>query len=107
MAIASNPHEPWFANEEKSLYWLPIKKFDYADDISGHEYIQLQTEIREFAANIRAQLVEHDIAVANVATQQHLDHRALGSRVAMAIGFKTKEELVLAKLILNRCDELD
>jgi len=106
MAKASNPHEPWFANEEKSLYWLHIKKFDYADDISGHEYIQLQTEIREFAANIRAQLVEHDIAVANVATQQHLDYR-IGSRLAVAVGFKTKEELVLAKLILNRCNELD
>lgn len=106
MAIASSSNEVRFANEEKSLYWLPIKKFGYADDISGHEFIQLQSEIREFAANIRAQLVEHDITVANIATQQQMDYRALGSKVAVAIGFKTKEELVLAKLIL-KCDELD
>ncbi len=106
MAIASSSNEVRFANEEKSLYWLPIKKFGYADDISGHEFIQLQSEIREFAANIRAQLVEHDITVANIATQQQMDYRALGSKVAVAIGFKTKEELVLAKLIL-KCDESD
>lgn len=106
MAIANNHYETRYATEDKGLYWLYLKDFGYADDISGHEYIQLQSEIRAFVAEMQDQLQSHDITIANVATQQQMDHRRLGSRVCVAIAFKTKEELVMARLTL-KCDELD
>lgn len=106
MAIANSYYETRYATKDKGLYWLYLKNFGYADDISGHEYIQLQSEIRSFVAEMQDQLRSHDITIANVATQQQMDHQRLGSRVGVAIAFKTKEEFVLAKLIL-KCDELE
>ena len=103
---ANNFRELRLDNDERGLYWMTVRRFAYMDDISGHEFIELQTEIRSYVAQIQTQLKEHDIDIANVATQQHLDYRALGSRVAVAIGFRSKEELALTKLIL-KCDELD
>jgi hypothetical protein len=106
MAIANNHYETRYATEDKGLHWLYLKNFGYADDISGHEFIELQAEIRAFIAKMQDQLQSHNISIANVATQQQIDHRRLGSRVSVAIAFKTKEELVMAKLALE-CDELD
>ena len=97
------PDGPWI-NEPKSHYWLPYRKIPYYSDITGSEFIELQKNIREIVGEVADILREHGIEVINIATQQIHEHRTYSSVIGVAVAFKSKEDLVMAKMIL-KCDD--
>lgn len=105
----------------KSLHWLTLKNFGYDSDINGNEFIQLQTEIRAYVNGITQQLKEHNILIAKVEEHQQMSSADVCSRrqqlaagdvsnqyafdnICVDIAFSSREDLVLAKLIL-KCHE--
>lgn len=103
MARALREEGVWF--EEKSHYWMVYKKFYFYDDVSGNEYIELQKDIRAAVADVRQQLAEHQIDVINVATHQFLDANRGGNTVGVAVAFKSREDLAMAKILIE-CDSV-
>jgi len=93
------PEGRWL--DTPSTYWLVVKRITYFDDISGNDYIQLQGEVRAEIERVRDILSEHNIVLANVATQDMLDPLQYNSVIGIAVAFKCREDLVMAKLILN------
>jgi hypothetical protein len=97
------PDGVWFQNVG-SPYWLIYKKFHHYDDISGSEYIELQQNIRDAVGEVANQLQEHDIKIVNVSTHKFLDPHYSWVH-GIAIAFETREDLVMAKLLL-KCDSV-
>jgi len=105
MAIANRiPEGRWNLDEQQSHYWMVYKKFYYFDDATGNEYIEIQRQVREAIAEIRSQLDQHQIDVINVATQQQLEHTIQGTAIGIAVAFKSREDLAMAKILIE-CDE--
>jgi hypothetical protein len=98
------PDGPW-VKEPRSHHWLPFKKIPYYSDITGTEFIELQKNIREVVIREAVDVLhEHGIEIINVATQQIHDHKTYSDIMGVAIAFKSKEDLVMAKMIL-KCDD--
>lgn len=97
------PDGPW-DKLTKSHYWLPFKKIPYYSDFSGNEYIELQKNIREMLGEVINTLKEHGIEVVNVATQQHFHAQSFSEVMSVAIAFKSREDLVMAKMLV-KCDD--
>jgi hypothetical protein len=89
--------------EERSHYWLVYKKFHFYEDVTGNEYMNIQRDIREAVAEVRRQLEEHQIDIINVAQQQFLDHNRHGNTIGIAVAFKNREDLAMAKMLIE-CD---
>jgi hypothetical protein len=91
--------------EERSHYWMVYKKFYFYEDVTGNEYMNIQREIREAIAEVRQQLEEHQIGIINVAQQQFLDHNRYGNTIGIAVAFKNREDLAMARMLIE-CDSV-
>ena len=89
--------------DERSHYWMVYKKFYFYEDVTGNEFINIQQEIRAAIAEVRQQLEEHQIGIINVAQQQFLDPMRGGNTIGIAVAFKTREDLAMAKILIE-CD---
>ena len=89
--------------DERSHYWMVYKKFYFYEDVTGNEYINIQRDIRAAVAKVRQQLEEHQIDVINVAQQQFLDPDRGGNTIGISVAFKTREDLAMAKILIE-CD---
>ncbi|CAB4241616.1 hypothetical protein UFOVP71_154 [uncultured Caudovirales phage] len=106
MAISNRiPEGRWDTNEQRSHYWMVYKKFHYFHDASGNEYIEIQRQVREAIAEVRSQLEEHQIDIINVATQQFMDTMRDGTCLGVAVAFKSREDLAMAKILVE-CDSV-
>jgi hypothetical protein len=106
MAIATHkgiPVGPWWPNID-SVHWLVYKTFISYDDDSGNDLIQLRQHMRAVLQQAVAELQKHKIEVANAQCQESYDHRSFEKVYKLAIGFKCREDLVMAKLVIT-CDE--
>jgi hypothetical protein len=106
MAIATHkglPIGPW-RNDVKTDHWLVYKTFISYDDASGNDLIQLRQHIRAVLQQVVAELQEHKIEIVNAQTGEMYDHRSFERVYKLAIGFGCKEDLVMAKLVLNLDD---
>ena len=104
MAKAINNYDrKW--TEERSHYWMVFKKFHFYEDVTGNEYTNIQRDIRTAVAEVRQQLEEHQIEIINVAQQQFLDPRHGGNTIGIAVAFKNREDLVMAKMLIE-CDSV-
>jgi len=105
MAIANRiPEGRWDTTEQRSHYWMVYKKFYYFDDATGSEFIEIQQEIRKAVAEVKTQLQEHQIDIINVSQQQFLDAKQGGRTIGIAVAFKSREDLAMAKILVE-CDE--
>jgi len=106
MAISNRlPEGRWNHAEQQSHYWMVYKKFYYFDDATGNEYIEIQRQIREAIAEVRSQLDEHKIDIINVASQQFLEPTMHGTCIGIAVAFKSREDLAMAKILVE-CDSV-
>jgi alpha-amylase/alpha-mannosidase (GH57 family) len=103
MAKAINYNQVW--TDEKSHYWMVYKKFYFYEDVTGNEYITIQKDIREAVAEVRRQLDEHQIDIVNVAQQQFLDPMRGGNTIGIAVAFKNRDDLAMAKMLIE-CDSI-
>ncbi len=94
------PEGRW-AEEPRTHYWLVYKQFGYFADISGNEMIRLRQTVRDAVAEVRDKLAEHDIEIINVATQEYLDAKNYGNMIGVAVAFKSIEDKVMAKILLD------
>jgi hypothetical protein len=100
------PHEGcWNDNDHRSHYWMVYKKFHYYDDATGNDFIAMQKQIREAIAEVQAQLAEHQIDVINVAQQQFLEPNTYTNVLGVAVAFKSREDLAMAKMLIE-CDSV-
>jgi len=74
--------------------------------MDGNDWMSLRKQILFDTNEVVELLEEHNIEISDCFTQEFVDHKNLGTRVGLAIGFADKEDKILAKLIL-KCDELD
>ena len=100
MAMSQIPQGKWF-KDKKTEHWLRYKKFHLFDDASGSEHIALQADLRKAMSEAAGILEEHKIPIANIYSENYLDHQAYGNVYCVAIGFECKEDLVMAKLVLK------
>lgn len=91
--------------DEKSHYWMVYKKFFFYDDVTGNEYINIQKDIRDAVVEVKRQLEEHQIDIINVATEQFLDPVRLGNCIGVAVAFKNRDDLAMAKMLID-CDSV-
>lgn len=106
MAISNQfPEGRWDTMEQRTHYWMVYKKFYYFDDHTGSEFIEIQQEIRKAIAEVKKQLQEHQIDIINVAQQQFLDTKASGNTIGIAVAFKSREDLAMAKILVE-CDSV-
>ena len=106
MAIATNkgmPIGPW-KSDVKTDHWLVFKTFISYDDDSGNDLIQLKQHIRAVLQQAVAELQEHKIEVVNAQTGEMYDHRSFEKVYKLALGFGSREDLVMAKLVI-KCEE--
>jgi predicted component of viral defense system (DUF524 family) len=96
------PHGKWL--KRKTDYWLCYKKFHMFSDATGSDHIALQAELREAMREAAEILEEHKINIANIYSENVLDHRMYDNVYRIAIGFESKEDLVMAKLVLKADD---
>lgn len=99
----SIPEGKWF-KDKKTEHWLRYKKFHMFSDASGSEHIALQAELRKAMSEAASILEEHKIPIANIYSENFLDHRYYDNVYCVAIGFESKEDLVMAKLVLKLDD---
>jgi len=104
MAKAINNYNQYWS-DERSNYWMVYKKFHFYEDVTGNEYITIQKDIREAVAEVRQQLEEHQIDIVNVAQQQFLDPMRGGNTIGVAVAFKNREDLAMAKMLIE-CDSV-
>jgi len=102
---AGFPNGRWDGEEQRSHYWMIYKKFYYIEDATGNDYIEMQRQVRESIAEVRDQLAEHHIDIINVATHQFLEPSIYGTCLGLAVAFKSKEDLVMAKMLVD-CDSV-
>jgi hypothetical protein len=88
----------------KTDHWLVYKSFGIVDENSGNEFIQVREEIGRAISEATDQLRAHGIEVANAWCQDMYDHRSFERLYKVAIGFASKEDLVMAKLVI-KCEE--
>jgi hypothetical protein len=88
----------------KTDHWLVYKSFGITDDASGNDFIQVREEIGRAISEATDQLHVHGIEVANAWCEEMYDHRSFERLYKVAIGFYSKEDLVMAKLVI-KCEE--
>lgn len=103
MAKSTMPEGKWF-KDKKTEHWLRYKKFHIFDDATGGEHIALQADLRKAMSEAAEILEQHKIPIANIYSENYLDHRAYGNVYCVAIGFECREDLVMAKLVLKADD---
>ena len=99
------PEGKWDTSNEQTHFWMIYKKFYYFDDATGNEFIEMQKKVREAIVDVRTQLEEHQIDIINVATHQFLEPSLHGSCLGVAVAFKSKDDLVMAKMLVE-CDSV-
>jgi hypothetical protein len=97
------PEGPW-RTDIKTSHWLVYKTFVSLDDDSANDYILLQQHIRLTVQQATAELKEHHIQVVNAQTGEMFDPRSFERVYKLALGFESREDLVMAKLVL-KCEE--
>jgi exoribonuclease II len=103
MAISNSlPQGKWL--KKKTDHWLRYKKFYMFNDATGSDHIALQAELRKAMQEAAEILEQHDIIIANMYSENVLDHRMYDNVYRIAIGFESKEDLAMAKLVLNADD---
>ena len=102
MAKDSLPQGKWL--KKKTDYWLRYKKFYMFSDATGSDHIALQAELRKAMQEAAEILHQHDIIIANMYSENVLDYRMYDNVYRVAIGFESKEDLVMAKLVLKADD---
>jgi hypothetical protein len=108
MAIATHkgiPVGPW-RPDVKTDHWLVYKTFVSYDDDSGNDLIQLKQHMRAVLQQAVDELHEHKVEVVNAQCQDSYDHRSFEKTYKLAIGFRCREDLVMAKLVIT-CEEYD
>jgi hypothetical protein len=103
MAKAFNrglPEGPW-RTDIKTSHWLVYKTFVALDDDTANDYILLQQHMRLTLQQATAELQEHHIKVVNAQTGEMFDPRSFERVYKLALGFESKEDLVMAKLLLE------
>jgi hypothetical protein len=102
MSKDSLPQGKWL--KKKTDYWLCYKKFHMFSDATGSDHIALQAELRKAMHEAAETLQQHDIPIANIYSENVLDHRMYDNVYRVAIGFESKEDLAMAKLVLKADD---
>ena len=102
MSKDSLPQGKWL--RKKTDHWLRYKKFHVFSDATGNEHIALQAELREAMREAAEILDQHDIPIANIYSENVLDHTMYDNVYRIAIGFESKEDLAMAKLVLKADD---
>lgn len=97
------PQGKWL-KDKKIDHWLRFKKFHMMEDASGSEHIYVQQELRKAMEEATAILNEHKINIANIYSENFLDHRYYDRVYCVAIGFDCIEDLAMAKLVLKADD---
>lgn len=102
MAISNTPlpQGKWL-KDKKIEHWLRFKKFHMMEDATGSEHVYLQQELRKAMAEATDILSEHSIPIANIYSENFLDHRTYDRVYCVAIGFECIEDLAIAKLVLK------
>lgn len=103
MAKSSLPHGKWL-KDKKTEHWLRYKKFHLFSDANGTDHIELQAKLREAMGEATEILEQHNITIANIYSENFLDHRYFDNVYCVAIGFESREDLVMAKLVLKLDD---
>lgn len=106
MAIATHkglPMGPW-RNDVKTDHWLVYQTFVSYDDDSGNDLIQLKQHIQVILQQAIAELQEHKVEVVNAQIGEMYDHRSFERVYKLALGFGCREDLVMAKLVIE-CEE--
>ena len=102
MANDSLPQGKWL--KKKTEHWLRYKKFHMFSDATGSDHIALQAELRKAMQEATEILDLHSITIANIYSENVLDHRMYDNVYRVAIGFESKEDLAMAKLVLKADD---
>jgi predicted component of viral defense system (DUF524 family) len=101
MAISNSLPQGKWLKDKKTEYWLRYKRFHMFEDSTGSEHIALQAELRKAMSEAAAVLDEHKIPIANIYSENFLDTRMYDRVYCVAIGFESKEDYVMAKLVLK------
>ena len=102
MSKDSLPQGKWL--KKKTDYWLCYKKFHMFSDATGSDHIALQAELRKAMQEATEILDLHSITIVNIYSENVLDHRMYDNVYRVAIGFESKEDLAMAKLVLKADD---
>ena len=108
MAVANFkglPVGPWRTNV-KTSHWLPVKTFVTYDDDTGNERILLMQHMQAVLQQVATDLKEHKIEIVNAQCGNMFDPRSFETVYKLAVGFGSREDLVMAKLVL-KCEEYD
>lgn len=81
---------------------MVLKEYGYYYDTSGTEMTSLMSEARKHLQEVRDLLAQHDIQVADAKQENVHDHRSYGNVIRTAVGFASREDLVMASLLLER-----
>jgi hypothetical protein len=99
------PDGKWDQQNPQTHYWMIYKKFHYYSDTTGNEFIEINKQVREAIAEVRDQLAEHQIDIINVSTQQYLEPMMYNNVIGVAVAFRSREDLVMAKMLVE-CDSV-
>jgi hypothetical protein len=94
---------PW-CTDIKTHHWLVYKTFVFLDGTRANDYTLLHQHILINLQQVAAELQEHHIKVVNAQTGEMFDHRSFERVYKLALGFESREDLVMAKLVL-KCNE--
>ena len=85
-------------------HWLLFRRFYYYADMTGNEHVQMMQSIRNAVADAQKELEPHKIDIYDVYNAKQWDPQNFGEVQLVAIGFKDREDLVMAKMLLQ-CEE--
>lgn len=80
---------------------MVLKEYGYYYDISSTEMASLMSDARRHIQEVRDLLAQHDIQVADAMQQNVHDYRSYGNVIKTAVGFASREDLVMARLLVE------
>jgi hypothetical protein len=81
--------------------YIVLGRYVVFDDDTGTEIVRRRQRIREDISIVAERLRPHNIFIKNVKEETFWDHRVYGQSHGVALEFETKEDLVMATILIQ------